>query len=87
MVRSILFYCVLFCMCLFTATSSATATSSGSKLPFYTIIHESDINVFAEKVNSNMMLGYKGGDVIIERYGAYNKIAYVMQMYLLHAYR
>ena len=83
MVRSILFYCVLFCMCLFTVTSSAT----GSKLPLYTIIHESDINVFAEKVNSNMMLGYKGGDVIIERYGAYNKIAYVMQMYLNHTYQ
>ena len=80
MTRSILFYCVLFCMCLFTATY-------GSKLPLYTIIHESDINVFAEKVNSNMMIGYKGSDVIIERYGAYNKIAYVMQMYLNHTYQ
>ena len=83
--RSILFYCVLFCMCLFTAT--AAWGYKYEKLPIYSIIHETDINVFANKVNINYNLGYQGGDVIIERFGANNTVAYVMQMWLNHDYR
>ena len=79
MTRNILFYCVLFAMYFIVIAKTS--------FPIYVIIREENITKFAEKVNQNLHLNYKGSDVILERYGVNNTIAYVMQMYLSPYYR